>query len=125
MDSHSVAPMSLIILCVICIPYWNSLALTHFIGLTVVANGGLICTIVFLYLLISDGVILHSLKNLSHKGRHKALQTCGSHLTVGVCFFVPYVFIYVRPAKTFLIDKSLSVFFTVITPMLNPLIYIV
>ena len=98
---------------------------TYFIGLTVVANGGLICTIVFLYLLISDWVILHSLKNLSHKGRHKALQTCGSYITVGVCFFVPYVFIYVRPAKTFLIDKSLSVFFTVITPMLNPLIYIV
>ncbi|XP_006212299.1 olfactory receptor 4A47-like [Vicugna pacos] len=96
---------------------------TYVIGILVVANGGLICTIVFLLLLISYGVILHSLKNLSQERRWKALQTCGSHITVVVCFFVPCIFMYARPARTFPIDKSLSVFYTVITPMLNPLIY--
>ncbi|CAN0468475.1 unnamed protein product [Rangifer tarandus platyrhynchus] len=96
---------------------------TYVIGILVVANGGLICTIVFLLLLVSYGVILHSLKNLSEEGKRKALQTCGSHITVVVCFFVPCIFMYARPAKTFPIDKSLSVFYTVITPMLNPLIY--
>ncbi|XP_078290133.1 olfactory receptor 4A47 [Panthera onca] len=96
---------------------------TRVIGLLVAANGGLICTIVFVLLLISYGVILHSLKNLSPEGRRKALQTCGAHITVVVFFFVPCIFMYVRPAKTFPVDKSVSVFYTVITPMLNPLIY--
>ncbi|XP_040113708.1 olfactory receptor 4A47-like [Oryx dammah] len=93
---------------------------TYVIGILVVANGGLICSIMFLLLLVSYGIILHSLKNLSQEGRWKALQTCGCHITVVVCFSVPAFFMYGRPAKTFPTDKSLSVFYTVITPMLNP-----
>ncbi|XP_010830621.1 PREDICTED: LOW QUALITY PROTEIN: olfactory receptor 4A47-like [Bison bison bison] len=96
---------------------------TYVIGILVVANGGLMCIIVFLFLSVSYGVILHSPKNLSQEGRWKALQTCGSHVTVVVCFFVPCIFMYARPVKTFSINKSLSVFYTVITPMLNLLIY--
>ncbi|OBS69588.1 hypothetical protein A6R68_01871, partial [Neotoma lepida] len=92
-------------------------------GLLIVANGGTLSVISFVVLLASYMVILFHLRTQSSEGRRKALSTCGSHVTVVVLFFAPCVFIYLRPSATLPADKMVAVFYTVITPLLNPIIY--
>ncbi|XP_054998884.1 olfactory receptor 4C15-like [Sorex araneus] len=96
---------------------------SHVFGLFVVANSGFFCILIFSMLLVSYGVILFSLRNHSTEGQRKALSTCGSHITVVILFFVPCIFEYARPPTSFSYDKLVEMFYTVLTPFLNPLIY--
>ncbi|XP_048339645.1 olfactory receptor 4S2-like [Sphaerodactylus townsendi] len=96
---------------------------TYIVGLIVIANSDMISVSCFLVLTVSYIVILVSLRNQSSEGRMKALSTCASHITVVILFFGPCVFFYMRPSTTFSEDKSVAVFYTIITPMLNPIIY--
>ncbi|XP_004852665.1 olfactory receptor 142 [Heterocephalus glaber] len=92
-------------------------------GFIVLVNSGVISIFSLIILLCSYIIILVSLRNHSAEGRRKALSTCASHITVVILFFGPGIFIYMRPSSTFTGDKLVAVFYTVITPMLNPIIY--
>ncbi|XP_007954849.1 olfactory receptor 4S2-like [Orycteropus afer afer] len=96
---------------------------TYAVAVVETASSGTIALGGFLILLISYTFILKSLRKQSAEGRRKALSTCGSHITVVVMFLGPSTFTYMRPDVTFAEDKMVAVFYTIITPMLNPLIY--
>ncbi|XP_069326112.1 olfactory receptor 9G4 [Eulemur rufifrons] len=61
----------------------------------------------------------------SADGRRKAFSTCSSHLTAVSILYGTLFFIYVRPSSSFSLDinKVVSLFYTAVIPMLNPLIY--
>nr|XP_044998032.1 olfactory receptor 142-like [Jaculus jaculus] len=92
-------------------------------GVIVLANSGLISVFSLLILVTSYVIILVSLRKRSAEGRCKALSTCASHIAVVILFFGPAIFLYMRPSSTFTVDKLVAVFYMVITPMLNPIIY--
>ena len=79
-----------------------------------------------LIVLVSYLLILTAILRMnSDEGRHRAFSTCGSHLTVVTVFYGTLIFMYVQPesSHSFDAEKVASIFYTLITPMLNPLIY--
>ncbi|WP_153884178.1 olfactory receptor, partial [Enterococcus casseliflavus] len=70
-------------------------------------------------------ILIAVLRMNSAEGRHKAFSTCGSHLTVVTIFYGTLIFMYVKPVSSHSIDtdKISSILYTLIIPLLNPLIY--
>ncbi|XP_062949477.1 olfactory receptor 8K3-like [Cynocephalus volans] len=70
-------------------------------------------------------ILVTVLRMNSTEGRRKAFSTCGSHLTVVIVFYGTLIFMYVQPKSSHSsdTDKVASIFYTLIIPMLNPLIY--
>jgi olfactory receptor len=70
-------------------------------------------------------ILIAILKMPSVEGRHKAFSTCASHLMAVTIFFGTILFMYLRPTSSYSMeqDKIVSVFYTVVIPMLNPIIY--
>ena len=65
------------------------------------------------------------LKMHSAEGYQKALSTCASHLTAVSIFYGTIIFMYLQPSSSHSMDtdKIASVFYTMVIPMLNPLVY--
>ena len=61
----------------------------------------------------------------SAAGQKKAFNTCSSHLTVVSLFYGTIIYMYLQPANTYSQDqgKFLTLFYTIVTPSVNPLIY--
>ncbi|XP_062993726.1 olfactory receptor 5V1-like [Elgaria multicarinata webbii] len=79
----------------------------------------------FLLTLVSYVYIVSSiLKIRSAEGKKKAFSTCSSHVMVVTLFYSSVIYTYVRPPSMYLdMDKIVAVLYTVITPVLNPIIY--
>ncbi|XP_054859779.1 olfactory receptor 13H1-like [Eublepharis macularius] len=99
---------------------------THTSGLNMLITSVFTLLFPLAFILVTYGRIgLAVLRIRSAQGRGKALSTCGSHLTVVGIFYGSALAAYLKPqAKTFTdTDKIVAVFYAVITPMFNPLIY--
>ncbi|EPQ19511.1 Olfactory receptor 1020 [Myotis brandtii] len=96
----------------------NEIVMFTFIGCVV---GSSIITVLLSY----SYIITTILRMNSAEGRHKAFSTCASHLTAVGIFFGTLFFVYFQPSlsNTMDMNKVASVFYTVVIPMLNPLIY--
>uniref|UniRef100_A0A8C0ATY8 Olfactory receptor n=1 Tax=Buteo japonicus TaxID=224669 RepID=A0A8C0ATY8_9AVES len=87
---------------------------------------GFIQTSTFLTITVSYACILSTILRIRVAGsRHKAFYTCTSHLMAVGLFYGSLLFMYLQPSSSYSLDmdKVISVFYTVVFPMLNPLIY--
>ncbi|GAB0201703.1 olfactory receptor 10H1-like [Grus japonensis] len=85
-----------------------------------------VLTIPLMLILISYlFIVLAILQIPSVPGRHKAFSTCSAHLIVVVVHYGCASFIYLRPNSSYSLDQDalISVTYTILTPLLNPMIY--
>ncbi|NXX97729.1 OR4D5 protein, partial [Centropus bengalensis] len=87
------------------------------------SNSGFISLVCFLVLVASYMFILVTVRGRFSESHWKTLSTCASHIMVVTLFFVPCIFIYLRPFSAFPFDKHVCVIYTVFSPVMNPLIY--
>lgn len=96
---------------------------TYRLDIMVIANSGVLTVCSFFLLITSYTVILVTIQHLPSERSSKALSTLTAHITVVLLFFGPCIFIYAWPFPIKSLDKFLAVFYSVVTPFLNPMIY--
>ncbi|XP_069486146.1 olfactory receptor 5V1-like [Ambystoma mexicanum] len=94
--------------------------------LVVFTTGGLLGLVSLLVAFVSYSHIISAvLRIASTEGKHRAFSTCFAHLTVVIIFYGSLSFMYLRNTSSYQLvtDRGVSIVYTVITPLLNPLIY--
>ncbi|XP_043769928.1 olfactory receptor 2L2-like [Cervus elaphus] len=128
---------------ILSIPYCQSRSINHFFcdvtvmltiactdttvyEYTVFLSTTLFLLLPFIGIAFSYGRVLLAVYHMnSAEGKKKAYSTCSTHLTVVSFYYAPFVYTYLRPRflRTPTEDKVLAVFYIILTPMLNPIIY--
>ncbi|XP_020831800.1 olfactory receptor 5B12-like [Phascolarctos cinereus] len=99
---------------------------SHTIERVLFVVGGFNAFFAILVILTSySQIFITILRIRSLEGRQKAFSTCASHLTAVSIFYGSTIFMYLQPSSNHSMDtdKMASVFYTMVIPMLNPLIY--
>ncbi|XP_029471217.1 olfactory receptor 1-like [Rhinatrema bivittatum] len=93
--------------------------------IVIFAEGPFSVMVPFLLVTVSYIHIISSILKIHSKdGRKKAFSTCSSHLTVVALFYGTAIFTYFRPSSEYSdYDRVVSLFYTIVAPMLNPFIY--
>ncbi|XP_069089382.1 olfactory receptor 5V1-like [Pleurodeles waltl] len=94
--------------------------------LVIFTLGGFVGLGVLLIKIVSYTFIITTILNIkSSEGRVKAFSTCASHLTVVIIFYGVLLFTYFRPTTTnsFSVDRFVSMVYSILNPMVNPMIY--
>uniref|UniRef100_A0A8D0G8X2 Olfactory receptor n=1 Tax=Sphenodon punctatus TaxID=8508 RepID=A0A8D0G8X2_SPHPU len=99
---------------------------TFLIEIQVIAMAMIAILLPFLLIILSYSCIISTIVSMpSAKSRQKAFSTCSSHLLVVTLFYGTASTIYLKPRSSYSpsVDKLLSLSYTVVTPLLNPVIY--
>ncbi|XP_040824363.1 olfactory receptor 4F4-like [Ochotona curzoniae] len=96
---------------------------TYRLDIMIIANSGVLTVCSFILLIISYTIILMTIQRHPSLRSSKALSTLTAHISVVLLFYGPCIFIYAWPFPIKALDKFLAVFYSVVTPLLNPIIY--
>ncbi|XP_075403754.1 olfactory receptor 5T3-like [Tenrec ecaudatus] len=96
----------------------NQLLLFYFVGSIEIVT-------ILIVLISYFFILLAILRMRSAEGRRKVFSTCGAHLTGVSIYHGTILFIYMRPSSSYSLnhDMIVSIFYTIVIPMLNPIIY--
>ncbi|XP_023442518.2 olfactory receptor 10R2 [Dasypus novemcinctus] len=99
---------------------------THINELVIFIGGVVVLVVPLFFICISYGFIARTIMRIpSAEGKRKAFSTCASHLTVVIVHYGCASFVYLRPSARYTSgkDRLVTVTYTIITPLLNPMVY--